>query len=57
MTDIMFLPVSIGEAIDKLTILDIKYDKIKDKTKLNTSMIVIKCIIYDDTIYLILKLQ
>ena len=30
---IIELPVSIGEAIDKLTILDIKYEKIKDKRK------------------------
>jgi hypothetical protein len=28
--DIIFLPVSLGEAIDKLTILDIKLSKIKD---------------------------
>jgi len=27
------LPISLGEAIDKLTILDIKYDKISDKRK------------------------
>ena len=27
------LPVSIGEALDKLTILEIKKDKIKDKNK------------------------
>lgn len=31
--NILFLPVSLGEAIDKLTILDIKYDKIKDNRK------------------------
>jgi hypothetical protein len=29
------LPVSLGEAIDKLTILDIKCDKIKDNRKIN----------------------
>ena len=29
----MYLPVSLGEAIDKLTILDIKCDKIKDERK------------------------
>jgi len=29
------LPVSLGEAIDKLTILDIKFDKIKDNRKLD----------------------
>jgi hypothetical protein len=29
----IYLPVSIGEAIDKLTILDIKCQKIKDETK------------------------
>lgn len=33
MDNILFLPVSLGEAIDKLTILDIKYDKIKDNRK------------------------
>lgn len=33
MTDLLYLPVSIGEAIDKLTILDIKYNKIKDNRK------------------------
>jgi hypothetical protein len=33
MTDSLYLPVSIGEAIDKLTILDIKYDKIKDNDR------------------------
>ena len=32
-SNILFLPVSLGEAIDKLTILDIKYDKIKDNRK------------------------
>ena len=31
--NILFLPVSLGEAIDKLTILDIKYDKIKDNRR------------------------
>lgn len=30
---ILELPVSIGEAIDKLTILDIKYEKIKDQRR------------------------
>lgn len=29
-TESLYLPVSLGEAIDKLTILDIKLDKIKD---------------------------
>ena len=33
MTEILYLPVSIGEAIDKLTILDIKLDKISDNRK------------------------
>jgi hypothetical protein len=33
MPDTLYLPVSIGEAIDKLTILDIKYDKIKDNDR------------------------
>ena len=31
----MNLPVSYGEAIDKLTILDIKLDKIKDDRKID----------------------
>jgi hypothetical protein len=33
MDNILYLPVSLGEAIDKLTILDIKYDKIKDNRR------------------------
>jgi len=33
MDNILCLPVSLGEAIDKLTILDIKYDKIKDNRR------------------------
>ncbi len=33
MEDLIYLPVSIGEAIDKLTILDIKLDKIKDSRR------------------------
>jgi len=31
--NILYLPVSLGEAIDKLTILDIKYEKIMDNRK------------------------
>jgi hypothetical protein len=31
--ELFFLPVSLGEAIDKLTILDIKLDKIKDSRR------------------------
>jgi len=31
--ELLYLPVSLGEAIDKLTILDIKLDKIKDNRK------------------------
>ena len=31
--DLMYLPVSLGEAMDKLTILDIKMDKIKDNRR------------------------
>jgi hypothetical protein len=31
--NILYLPVSLGEAIDKLTILDIKYEKIIDNRK------------------------
>jgi hypothetical protein len=33
--DLLYLPVSLGEAIDKLTILDIKLDKIIDNRKLD----------------------
>jgi hypothetical protein len=33
--DLLYLPVSLGEAIDKITILDIKLDKIKDNRKLD----------------------
>ena len=33
--DYIYLPVSLGEAIDKLTILDIKIDKIKDHRKID----------------------
>jgi hypothetical protein len=32
---LIFLPVSLGEAVDKLTILDIKLEKIKDDRKLD----------------------
>lgn len=35
MDDTLYLPVSLGEAIDKLTILDIKCDQIKDDRKNN----------------------
>ena len=35
MDNILYLPVSLGEAIDKLTILDIKCDKITDNRKLD----------------------
>lgn len=35
MNNILYLPVSLGEAIDKLTILDIKCEKIKDSRKVN----------------------
>lgn len=35
MDNILSLPVSIGEAIDKLTILDIKCDKINDERKID----------------------
>ena len=31
--NLLYLPVSLGEAIDKITILDIKLDKIKDNRK------------------------
>lgn len=33
--ELIYLPVSLGEAIDKLTILDIKLEKIKDNRKLD----------------------
>ena len=33
--DLLYLPVSLGEAIDKLTILDIKLDKITDNRKID----------------------
>jgi hypothetical protein len=33
--ELLYLPVSLGEAIDKLTILDIKLDKITDNRKLD----------------------
>lgn len=35
MSEILYLPVSIGEAIDKLTILDIKLEFIKDEFRKN----------------------
>ncbi len=35
MNNILYLPVSLGEAIDKLTILHIKCDKIKDHRKID----------------------
>ena len=35
MNNILSLPVSLGEAIDKLTILDIKCEKIKDNRKID----------------------
>ncbi len=33
MSEIIYLPVSLGEAMDKLTILDIKQDRIKDSRR------------------------
>ena len=33
--NLLYLPVSLGEAIDKLTILDIKFDKIIDNRKID----------------------
>jgi hypothetical protein len=33
--ELIYLPVSLGEAIDKLTILDIKLDKIKDNRRVD----------------------
>ena len=36
--DILLLPVSIGEALDKLSILDIKLDNIKDHRRDNVKL-------------------
>jgi hypothetical protein len=36
--EIIYLPVSLGEAIDKLTILDIKLDNIKDARKIDVQI-------------------
>jgi len=38
MNNILYLPVSLGEAIDKLTILNIKYDKIKDNRRVEVKI-------------------
>jgi hypothetical protein len=38
MNDILYLPVSLGEAIDKLTILDIKLDNIKDERQIDVKI-------------------
>jgi hypothetical protein len=38
MNKIIYLPVSLGEAIDKLTILDIKLDNIKDSRKIDVKV-------------------
>lgn len=38
MNENIYLPVSLGEAIDKLTILDIKIDNIKDDRKLDVKV-------------------
>jgi len=38
MSDLHYLPVSLGEAMDKLSILDIKLDKIKDSRKDNVKI-------------------
>jgi len=38
MNDNIYLPVSLGEAIDKLTILDIKHDNIKDDRKIDVKV-------------------
>ena len=35
MNDLIYLPVSLGEAIDKLSILEIKLEKIKDNRKID----------------------
>lgn len=53
MNSLIYLPVSIGEAIDKLTILDIKLDKIKDSrrdaVKLEYDMLYDKLSIFIET--------
>ena len=38
MNENIYLPVSLGEAIDKLTILDIKLDHIKDNRKIDVKL-------------------
>ena len=38
MNELIYLPVSLGEAIDKLTILDIKLDNIKDDRKIDVKV-------------------
>lgn len=35
MADLIYLPVSLGEAIDKLTIIEIKFEKIKDNRRID----------------------
>lgn len=35
MTDVIKVPVSFGEVLDKITILEIKLERIKDEAKLN----------------------
>lgn len=41
--DLMYLPVSLGEAMDKLTILDIKLDQIKDNRRIDVKKNTIYC--------------
>ena len=38
MTEVLYLPVSVGEALDKLTILDIKLDRIQDSRRNNVKI-------------------
>ena len=38
MNNIIYLPISLGEAIDKLTILDIKLDNIKDERQIDVKV-------------------
>ena len=38
MAEVLYLPVSIGEALDKFTILDIKLDKIQDNRRDNVKI-------------------
>ena len=53
MNELIYLPVSLGEAIDKLTILDIKLDNIKDDRKIDVKNEY--DLLYDKLQYFIIK--